>query len=54
LLTIDPFGWDEFGLAVAYSDNPAGVVKESVVESTQHNHVVDIGATAVFPFQNMV
>jgi len=54
LLGVDPFRWDEFGVAVVYSDRPSRMVEQSVMESTQHHQVVEVCRAAEFPFEDMV
>jgi hypothetical protein len=54
LFGVDPFRGYEFGESVADADDPSGVVDQSMVDSAEHDEVVESGGSAVFPFEDVV
>jgi len=54
LAKVNPFRWNEFGVDVAYSDFPAGIVDHTMVFAAEHHQIIDIGSAAVQPMNNMM
>src|ERR1700754_4928267 len=54
LARVEPFRWNEFGVDVAYSDFPPGVVDDAMVFTAEHHKIVDICSAAEQPMNNMM
>ena len=53
-MQVDPLWWDEFGVDVAYSDCPAGIMDPAMMFTAEHHEIVNIGAAAVQPVNDVM